>query len=110
MIIQWSNEDQAFVVTLPEFEGCKTHGATYEKAVKMGRQAIESLMEAYAADGKPLPAPHRFENEEDYPPERDASFWEMIRERREKDKTIPWEDVKRELGLKTKSLKKSRKK
>ena len=32
MLIQWSDDDRVFVVTLPEFGGCKTHGATYEEA------------------------------------------------------------------------------
>ena len=41
MIIQWSNEDQAYIVTVPELPGCKTHGETYEKAVKQAKYAIE---------------------------------------------------------------------
>ena len=36
MNIQWSDEDQAYIVTVPELPGCKTHGATYEEAVKPG--------------------------------------------------------------------------
>src|SRR5438093_7862525 len=33
MVIQWSDEDEAYIVSLPEFGGCKTHGATYQEAV-----------------------------------------------------------------------------
>jgi len=33
MDIRWSDEDQAFIVTVPELPGCKTHGFTYEEAV-----------------------------------------------------------------------------
>ncbi|MCI0381025.1 MAG: type II toxin-antitoxin system Phd/YefM family antitoxin [Gemmataceae bacterium] len=51
-----------------------------------------------------------YKDEEDYALERDLPFWEMIRERRLKNKTIPWEEVKRELGLKTKSAKNSKRK
>jgi predicted RNase H-like HicB family nuclease len=57
MLIQWSDEDAAFVVTLPEFHGCKTHGDTYEDAAHNGREVLELLVEAYQAEGRPLPEP-----------------------------------------------------
>lgn len=61
MLIQWSDEDKVFIVSLPEFGPyAKTHGETYEKAVRMGCDALESLIEAYKADGKPLPRPRCF--------------------------------------------------
>ncbi len=34
MYIQWSDEDQVYIVTVPELPGCKTHGKTYVEAVK----------------------------------------------------------------------------
>ena len=34
MIIQWSDEDNAYIVTVPELPGCQTHGETYEEAVQ----------------------------------------------------------------------------
>jgi predicted RNase H-like HicB family nuclease len=60
MLIQWSDEDQVYIVTLPEFGGCMTHGETYEDAARMGQEALESLIEADQADGRPLPEPQRF--------------------------------------------------
>jgi predicted RNase H-like HicB family nuclease len=58
MLIQWSDEDKAYVVTLPEFGPyAHTHGATYEEAARQGQDAIESLIEAYQAEGWPLPEP-----------------------------------------------------
>lgn len=57
MIIEWSDEDGAYVVTLPEFSGCHTHGESYEAAAKHGREVIELLIETMQADGKPLPSP-----------------------------------------------------
>jgi predicted RNase H-like HicB family nuclease len=63
MVIQWSDDDQVYVVTLPEFGGCKTHGASYEKAAKQGRDAIESLLLAYEEDGDPAPAPSIFQSQ-----------------------------------------------
>ncbi len=58
MIIQWSDEDNKFIVTIPEFTGCMTHGNTYEEAVKNGQEAIEVCVEAEQALGRPLPQPH----------------------------------------------------
>jgi predicted RNase H-like HicB family nuclease len=52
MLIQWSEEDNVFVVTLPEFDHCKTHGSTYEEAVKNAEEVLELLVEAYSAEGK----------------------------------------------------------
>jgi hypothetical protein len=46
MIIKWSDEDQAFVVLLP-----------YEEAARWGTQALESLIQAYEAEGQSLPRP-----------------------------------------------------
>ena len=60
MIIEWSVEDDAFVVSVPEFPGQHTHGATYEEAVKQGRDLIDSLILWTLQDGKPLPQPHVF--------------------------------------------------
>lgn len=57
MVIQWSEEDRAFVVALPEFEGGKAHGATYEEAAERGREALEALIETFQAEGRPLPEP-----------------------------------------------------
>ena len=60
MIIQWSNEDQTYIVSIPEFPGNLTHGATYEAAVKQGEDLIESLILWTQQDGKPLPEPQVF--------------------------------------------------
>ena len=43
-----------YVVTLPEFGGCMTHGRTYEEAAKNGQEALELLMEGPHEDGEPL--------------------------------------------------------
>lgn len=57
MLIQWSEEDQVYIVTVPELPGCKTHGKTYEKAVKQGQYAIEGWIDANKAWGRPIPPP-----------------------------------------------------
>ena len=60
MVIQWSEEDQAFLVTLPEFkevyQPC-THGSTYEEAAKNGGEVLELLIETFQAEGRSLPEP-----------------------------------------------------
>jgi antitoxin (DNA-binding transcriptional repressor) of toxin-antitoxin stability system len=48
----------------------------------------------------------KFKDEEDYALEKDAAFWQMIRERRKRNKWIPWEEAKKRLGLTSKPKKK----
>jgi len=57
MDIKWSDEDHAYIVTVPELPGCVTHGFTYEEAVRQGQDAIESVLDALHAWGRPIPAP-----------------------------------------------------
>jgi antitoxin HicB len=58
MIIQWSDEDQVFVASLPEFGSfAMTHGATYEEAAKNGHEVLDLLIETYKAEGRRLPKP-----------------------------------------------------
>jgi predicted RNase H-like HicB family nuclease len=66
MLIRWSDEDQVYIVTLPEFDNAKTHGETYEKAAKMGRELIESFVLWNKQDGKPLPPPRKFVFEQEH--------------------------------------------
>lgn len=45
MVIEWSDEDQVFVVSLPEWgDLIHTHGETYEEAGQRGRELIEGLV------------------------------------------------------------------
>ena len=57
MLIQWDKDDRIYVVTVPELPGCMTHGKTYEEAVRQGRDAIDSWIEANLAWGRPIPEP-----------------------------------------------------
>ncbi|MGH2559794.1 MAG: type II toxin-antitoxin system HicB family antitoxin [Thermomicrobiales bacterium] len=63
MLIQWSDEDDAFLVTLPEWDGRVinpvTHGASYEEAVGNGREVLQLLVELSLEQGQPLPQPQR---------------------------------------------------
>lgn len=58
IIIQWSEEDKCFVVSLPEWgEFCHTHGETYEEAFKNAQEVLEMLIESSLEDGQALPEP-----------------------------------------------------
>ena len=64
MLVQWSDEDHAYLVTLPEWEGRVlgpvTHGDTYEEAVRNGREALAALIASAEKHGEPLPRPQAF--------------------------------------------------
>lgn len=62
MILQWSNEDELFLVTIPEFSDrvimpC-THGKTREEAICRGEEVIEMYLEAWKAENEPIPEPY----------------------------------------------------
>jgi predicted RNase H-like HicB family nuclease len=59
MIIQWSEEDQLYLVQFPEFPGQKfiTHGKTYQEAAENGKEAIEGLIAVLQANGQSIPEP-----------------------------------------------------
>ncbi len=57
MHIQWSVEDNAYIVTVPELPGCQTHGKTYEEAVRQGQDAIDSWIMVAKELGRPVPPP-----------------------------------------------------
>jgi predicted RNase H-like HicB family nuclease len=64
MRIEWSDEDQAYVVSFPEWEQAghiaHTHGDTYVEAVAKGQDLLAFLIESALAEGEPLPTPRTF--------------------------------------------------
>ncbi|AFZ42996.1 Uncharacterized protein family UPF0150 [Halothece sp. PCC 7418] len=61
MVIQWSEEDQLFLVTIPEFSDrvmmpC-THGKTRQEATHNGEEVIEMYLSAWKNEGQSLPEP-----------------------------------------------------
>ena len=61
--IQWSDEDNCFVVFLPEFEDVMqpvTHGDTYEEALKNAQEVLELLIESALNNNEALPKPSIF--------------------------------------------------
>jgi predicted RNase H-like HicB family nuclease len=64
IVIQWSDEDQCYVVFLPEFENVLqpvTHGETHEEALKNAHEVIELLLESAVAEQKIPPKPITFD-------------------------------------------------
>ncbi|MDJ0729121.1 MAG: type II toxin-antitoxin system HicB family antitoxin [Crocosphaera sp.] len=60
IVIQWSEEDQCFVVFLSEFENVMqpvTHGETYQEAFNNAQEVLELLVDSAILDGQPLPEP-----------------------------------------------------
>jgi predicted RNase H-like HicB family nuclease len=55
MIIYWSNEDQAYIVEVPELPGCMADGSTYQKAVSNAEMIINEWIETAKELGKPIP-------------------------------------------------------
>jgi predicted RNase H-like HicB family nuclease len=44
MVIEWSDEDQLFLVSIPDFPGAHTHGRTRTEAAAMGEEVIALLL------------------------------------------------------------------
>lgn len=57
MIIYWSEEDQVFVVDVPELPGCSAHGATHEVALANAQEAIRLWIDTAREFGDPIPVP-----------------------------------------------------
>ena len=58
IVIQWSDEDECYVVSLPDWgEFCHTHGDTYQEALTNAQEVLELLIETSLEDGETLPKP-----------------------------------------------------
>lgn len=57
LIIYWSEEDESFVVEVPEFPGCMADGETYEEAVANAKTVIEEWIETAKEHGREIPRP-----------------------------------------------------
>jgi DNA-binding transcriptional regulator YiaG len=57
MEIEWSPEDEVFVVSFPDAPGVMTHGATRKEAAAMGEDAIITWLTALHDANIPVPRP-----------------------------------------------------
>ena len=66
MLIQWSDEDRAYIVRLPDWErsdrvlGPVTHGDTYAEALQHGLEALDALIASARKHQETLPEPQAF--------------------------------------------------
>ncbi len=57
MMIFWSDEDQSYIVEVPELPGCMADGQTYEEAVRNAEIVIAEWIETAKELGRPIPQP-----------------------------------------------------
>ena len=57
LIIYWSEEDQAFIVEVPELAGCMADGETYQEAVRNAELVIQEWIETAKQLERIIPEP-----------------------------------------------------
>ena len=60
IVIQWSQKDNCFVASLPEWGNYNTHGKTYEQALSNAQKILDALIRTSLYEGKPLPEAKTF--------------------------------------------------
>jgi len=55
IIVDWSDEDECYVVSVPTLKGCVTHGDTLKKAVRQAEDAIDSWISVAKKYNDPIP-------------------------------------------------------
>ena len=56
-IIYWSQEDESFIVEVPELAGCTADGVTYQDALSNVEVVIKEWIETARRLGRPIPEP-----------------------------------------------------
>lgn len=57
LIVYWSEDDEAYIVEVPELPGCMADGETYEKAIQNALDVIREWIETAKELGRSIPAP-----------------------------------------------------
>lgn len=57
LIIYWSDEDQSFIVEVPELLGCMADGKSYQEAVANVEVVIQEWLDTAREEGRAIPAP-----------------------------------------------------
>ncbi|HLE28015.1 MAG TPA: type II toxin-antitoxin system HicB family antitoxin [Anaerolineales bacterium] len=57
MIIYWSEEDNSFIVEVPELPGCMADGGTYQQALANAEVVIQEWIETARELGRSIPTP-----------------------------------------------------
>ena len=58
-IVQWSDEDEGYIATVPELPGVSAFGETQEEAVRELEIAKRLMLKVYEEDGCQLPEPDK---------------------------------------------------
>ena len=54
LIIYWSQEDESFIVEVPELSGCMADGATYQEALANAETVIREWVDTAREPGHPV--------------------------------------------------------
>ena len=57
LVIYWSDDDDAFIVEVPELPGCMSDGQTYQEAVANAEVVIEEWIQRAKELGRVVPEP-----------------------------------------------------
>ena len=57
MIVYWSEEDQSYIVEVPELPGCMADGLIYQEAIDNALRVIEEWVETARSLNRPIPQP-----------------------------------------------------
>lgn len=57
MIVSWSDEENCYLVSVPELPGCMADGKTYEEAVRNAQIVIDEWIETAQILGRKIPEP-----------------------------------------------------
>ncbi len=64
LLIEWSPEDDAYIVSVPELPNVRTDGTTHQDAVEMGEEVIATYLWSLRRHEQPLPPPRFFSGDE----------------------------------------------
>ena len=54
--VEWSDEDECYVVRVPKLKGCVTHGDTLEKTMKNAQEVVDLWLASARKHGDRIPA------------------------------------------------------
>lgn len=57
IIIDWSDEDQAYLAEVPELPGCMADGASCQEALGNAETVIREWLDTAREIGRPIPEP-----------------------------------------------------
>ena len=57
LIIFWNEEDQRYLVEVPELPGCMADGVTYQEAIKNAEIVISEWIDTAQSAGREIPQP-----------------------------------------------------